>query len=284
MRGFLANRAMTFVLSGAAAAFLPTHSARALPPTPIAPLSVAATGPESRPLLPPGAAAQLSGSDARKSGAGAGSGFATLVSMAAPLAVIVGVIVVGAAILRKVMGASPGLAAALGAGGPSPSGVVEVLGRYPVARGQQLVLLKVGARVLLLSQGHGGFRARGGGGGFMKLCEIVEPQEVASVLLLCRDSQGESISRRFSALMERFGGDDGGAAEHQTIPAGRLALAGVDGTDRAELWDDRVVAPPCVGQPASALLHGEPRAAGHGDPIATLRARLAAMQNDQEAA
>ena len=54
-----------------------------------------------------------------------------------------------------------------------PSGVVQIHGRYPVARGQQVVLLQVGRRLLVTHQSGGGMRT---------LSEITEPDEVAQVL------------------------------------------------------------------------------------------------------
>ncbi|MFG0327913.1 MAG: flagellar biosynthetic protein FliO [Phycisphaerales bacterium JB037] len=112
---------------------------------------------------------------------------------------VVAVIVVMAIGMRKLSRSRGGLAAQLGAGGRAPSGVIEVLGRYPVGHGQQLVLLKLDRRVLLLSQGAGS--RRGGGGGFQTLCEITEPEEIASLLLKTRDEQQESLAARFQTTL-----------------------------------------------------------------------------------
>ncbi|GEM_PF-2263825 len=51
-----------------------------------------------------------------------------------------------------------------------PSGIVQIQARYPVARGQQIVLLQVGQRIIVAHQGSGGMRT---------LSEITEPAEVA---------------------------------------------------------------------------------------------------------
>ncbi len=50
-----------------------------------------------------------------------------------------------------------GIRGQLCAGGRAPSGIVQILGRYPVSRGQMLVLMKLDRRVLLLSQTSAGF-------------------------------------------------------------------------------------------------------------------------------
>lgn len=83
----------------------------------------------------------------------------------------------------------------LGAGGRAPSGLLFVLGRYPVSRGASLVLIQLDRRVLLLSQS---------GAGFQTLAEISEAEEVASIIAKARDEEGESISAKFSSLLRGF--------------------------------------------------------------------------------
>jgi len=82
-------------------------------------------------------------------------------------------------------------------GGGRPSGVLEVLARYPVARGQQLVLLKLCGRVVLLHQARTGMTA---------LSEVSDPDEVAAVL--SRVGSASAGSARgpagFSALLDRL--------------------------------------------------------------------------------
>lgn len=129
------------------------------------------------------------------SGSGATIGFTrTALATAAVLAVIV----VLALIARKVSQGQGGLAGALGAGGRAPSGVMQVLGRYPVARGTTLVLLRVDTRILLLCQTSG----KGLGGSSMTtLSEFTDPDEVASLLIKTRDEEGESMAKRFQAAL-----------------------------------------------------------------------------------
>lgn len=126
---------------------------------------------------------------------------------------------------------SGGFGAAVGPGGRSPAGVLEVLGRYPVGRGATLVLLKIDRRILLLAQG--GSR---GGGAFTTLCELTNPEEVASILVKTRDADGESLASRFRSLLTRFDRDMGGEDSEQGPDHGRRIVT-VGGVDRAELWD-----------------------------------------------
>ncbi|MCH2132152.1 MAG: flagellar biosynthetic protein FliO [Phycisphaerales bacterium] len=56
--------------------------------------------------------------------------------------------------------------------GRRPEGVVHVHARYPVARGQQIVLVQVGPRIIVAHQGGGSMRT---------LSEITDPAEVANL-------------------------------------------------------------------------------------------------------
>ncbi|HBS29552.1 MAG TPA: hypothetical protein DEB06_08910, partial [Phycisphaerales bacterium] len=85
-----------------------------------------------------------------------------------------------------------GLAAQLGAGGRAPSGVLEVLGRFPVARGQTLVLLRMDRRVLLLAQTPAGMST---------LAEVADPEDVASLITKTRDEEGASAAAAFNAIL-----------------------------------------------------------------------------------
>lgn len=114
------------------------------------------------------------------------------------LAGTVGMLVAIGLVVRVVARRHGGLRAALGAGGRAPSGVVEVLGRFPVARGCSLVLLKLDRRVLLLNQSSA---RRLGGTHLTTLCEITQPEDVASILMRVRDDEGNSMARRFEGLL-----------------------------------------------------------------------------------
>lgn len=87
-----------------------------------------------------------------------------------------------------------------------------MLGRYPVARGQTLALLRVDRRVLLLCQSSGGFST---------LAEFTDPEEVASLLVKTRGEEGDSIAERFDGLlrgMERDASIMGDAAPVEVKP------------------------------------------------------------------
>lgn len=118
-----------------------------------------------------------------------------------PLAGVVGVILLLAALVRRSARGSGGLLGAMGPGGRAPSGVLSVLGRYPVGGGCQFVLLKVDRRVLLLSQ-QTGWRSRSKGSGFAVLTELTDPEEVASILVKTQDDKGTSIARRFGEYLQ----------------------------------------------------------------------------------
>lgn len=113
-----------------------------------------------------------------------------LIAMLAGLVVLV-------ARLRSRMGGGGSLSLGFGAGGRAPAGILEVLGRFPLARGLTLVLLKVDRRVLLLSQTRQG---RFGGLSLTPICELDSPEDVASILLKVRDADSASLTHRFASV------------------------------------------------------------------------------------
>ncbi|MDQ7014183.1 MAG: flagellar biosynthetic protein FliO [Planctomycetota bacterium] len=126
---------------------------------------------------------------------------------AGALVLVVAVILFVAAVARKLAGRSGGLMHSFGAGGRSPAGLLQVLGRYPVGRGQTLVLLKLDRRILLVCQSVGAK-----GGGMRTLCEVTDPDEVASLLLHAADAEGRSLSARFRDMVSGFDNDHADAA------------------------------------------------------------------------
>jgi hypothetical protein len=139
---------------------------------------------------------------------------ATTVQTAASLAGVVALIVVLGVTVRLVSRRSGGLMAALGAGGRAPSGILEVLGRYPVGRGSTLILLKMDRRVLLLCQGRAG---KLGGATMTTLTEVTDAEDVASILLKVRDEEGDSLARKFQGMLSA---SDRAAAAALAEPAG----------------------------------------------------------------
>jgi flagellar biogenesis protein FliO len=79
-----------------------------------------------------------------------------------------------------------------------PSGVVEILARYPVARGQQLVLLKLARRVLLVHQS---------GAAMTTLSEMTDRDEVAAVLARVEAGSRQKDQARFGRILRRFESD-----------------------------------------------------------------------------
>lgn len=159
--------------------------------------------PESRPLMfgKKATPAIVDGAAARRE-----SGDSSWLRVFGALAAVLALIFVLKGAVKRVA-ARGGLRGQLGAGGRAPSGVLEVLGRYPVSRGQTLVLLRLDQRVLLLGQSSAGFRT---------LADFDDPSEVASLLMRTRDEESESISGRFKHLMTRFERDPsmGEGVEH----------------------------------------------------------------------
>jgi flagellar biogenesis protein FliO len=168
-------------------------------------------------------------------------------------------------VIRSIAKRNSALGASLGAGGRSPAGILEILGRYPVGRGSTLILLKLDRRILLLSQTAAG---RLGGGGFSTLAELTDPEEVASILVKARDQDGDSMAERFRSMLSRF---DQGHDEAETA-AGRRSHTSAGG-DTAEVWDTARGTIPIVD------LTRQP---GPGDSggAASLRRRLAALRGN----
>ena len=147
---------------------------------------------EDRPLGPaPLAQDEGSNSTSDRSARGVMGG------MILPLAGVLAMIAACGYAFRVASAKSGGLMGALGAGGRAPSGVLSVLGRYPVSRGSTLVLLKVDRRVLLISQSS----SRTGGVGMQTLCEITDPEEVASILIKTRDEEEASKAKTFEKIL-----------------------------------------------------------------------------------
>lgn len=118
------------------------------------------------------------------------------------LTLIVVGIIVGGRMMKRYARGTTGLTTMLGPGGRAPSGVLSVLGRFPVGPGHQIVLLRVERRILVLSQTMGRFRS--GGGSFTTLSEITDPEEVASLLVRTQDEAGESMNARFREMLAHF--------------------------------------------------------------------------------
>ena len=73
-----------------------------------------------------------------------------------------------------------------------PSGVVQIHGRYPVARGQQVVLLQVGQRIIVAHQGSAGMRT---------LSEITDPAEVAQLRAVMDGGESHASGTEFQQAL-----------------------------------------------------------------------------------
>jgi flagellar biogenesis protein FliO len=175
------------VVSDAAADTVAPGEQALLPPSPLEQLQLGVVN-DGALSTEPGTASTFDGGIVR-----------TVVALGAIVALILGIRWLSVRAARG-MG---GLRGQLGAGGRSPSGLLVVLGRYPVARGQTLVLLKLDRRVLLLCQTSSGFSP---------LAEVTDPEDVASILTQARDDEGESLSNRFNALLKSVERDPASAS------------------------------------------------------------------------
>lgn len=105
------------------------------------------------------------------------------------LGVVLAAILLTRMILNRVLGRTA-------VSGPSP--LLEVLARVSVARGQNILLIRTGRRVLLVGDGSSGLRT---------LADIQEPEEVAGLLSAAAADRPHSVSSSFSQLLSRFNGD-----------------------------------------------------------------------------
>ena len=175
--------------------------------------------------------------------------------------VVVGILML-AWVAKAVARRTNSIGTMMGAGGHAPSGVLEVLGRYPVSRGQTLVLMKLDRRVLLLSQRPTE--------GLRTLCEITEPEEVASLLLKTQGDEQRKQAERFGGVLRKHAVVEPQPVPQRGIPApsptpampSRRVVDRSDAGDRVEL----------LGAGPSAHLTGEDAARQLRERLARLRA------------
>ncbi len=164
------------------------------------------------------------------------SGLGDIMRTVGALLLVVGLILALAWGVRKLARSQGGIGARLSAGGKSPSGLLEVLGRYPVGGKLSLVVLRFDRRVLLIAQSHGA------GGAMSTLCELNEPTDVASVL--SRVSESDSVNAAFREAIAHAERDVTTALAPETRvpldhfdPGSRHITETLDG-DRLELLSD----------------------------------------------
>lgn len=135
---------------------------------------------EPKPLKPPTSAS-------KSTDKGSTGTVQMFVSVLSSLAIVIGLILAAAWFYRK---AAPKISGAL------PKQVVQVLGRTPLAPRQQLVLLRLGSKLILVSNLHGDVRA---------ISEITDPLEVDRLTGLCEAAQPGSISESFRSVLHNMG-------------------------------------------------------------------------------
>ena len=148
-------------------------------------------------LLPLGQSPAAS-ADGKTSGGASDSNIGSIVRTVGATGMVIALILLLRFAFVKLSGTSGGLRAQLGAAGKAPSGVLFVLGRFPISRGMSLVLLQLDQRVLLLSQT---------GEGFQTLAELTDPDEVASIIRKVKDESGESLTAKFGGMLKKFESD-----------------------------------------------------------------------------
>lgn len=149
--------------------------------------------------------------------------------MAGPLVAVLGIIGIVAGLATVVLRKRGGLGSQFGAGGRAPAGILEVLGRYPLSRSQTLVLLKVDRRVLLLSQAKVG---RLGATQLSTLCELTEPEDVASILTKVNESEENSLTSRFASVFRALDREAAETIERAETPVVRPESRDVESLSR----------------------------------------------------
>jgi flagellar biogenesis protein FliO len=109
--------------------------------------------------------------------------FTSIGQVAAALLVVVGLILIGRALVRKFV---PGAAAGTG------KGVMEILARYPLAKNQSLVLVRIGSQLVVLNQTREASQS---------VMVISDQVEVANILGQIQGAKPRSIQEGFSNLL-----------------------------------------------------------------------------------
>ncbi len=118
------------------------------------------------------------------------------------LAVVLGLLLIVRATMKKVGGGT--------GSGSRPSGVLEVLARYPVGRGQTLVLIKLARRIVLAHQS---------GSTMTALSEVTDQNEVAALLSRLEAGSNPRDAAKFKKTFAQFMSEQSGGNESAaTLP------------------------------------------------------------------
>ncbi len=165
---------------------------------------------EQRPL---GASGDGRGAESRSAAPSDGWALSTL----AALGVVIGLIFLGRWVYAKLGGRVIARS--------SPA--VEVLSRTSVAPKNQVLLLRIGQRVLVVGDSSSGLRT---------LANLDDPEEVAALLQTVTTDQDHSVSKTFHSLVSRFNGDydgkmqladEGGDVAEHRVDRTRDSLSGL---------------------------------------------------------
>ena len=118
------------------------------------------------------------------------------------LVVVIGLLLFLRAVIRRSGGVFQG--------GARPSGVLEVLARYPIARGQTLMVLKLGRRCLLVHHARDTMRT---------LAEVSDSEDVADLLGRMAAGARSGDAKRFRQLLEQFDAAETAGTMRSAAPA-----------------------------------------------------------------
>ena len=109
--------------------------------------------------------------------------------------------------------------------GGRPSGVLQILARFPIGRGQNLVLLQLGRRIVLVYQTKTAMTA---------LSEMSDPDEVAQLLARVEAGSSEKQSAGFHKVLSRLAAD-GSRREWEQFRASQGGTSQFDGGEIVDL-------------------------------------------------
>lgn len=118
----------------------------------------------------------------------------SLLKVAGGLGAVLGLFLIVAWAMRRVTPANPPLL---------PSEVLEVLGRAPLAGRQQVHLIRLGRKLVLVSVTPAGIET---------LSEVAEPEEVDRLAGICRQAMSGSATAAFREVLQQVLGKAGGRA------------------------------------------------------------------------
>lgn len=113
------------------------------------------------------------------------------------------------------------------------SEVVQVLGRVPLCGRQQMHLVRIGGKLLLVAVTPTGAET---------LTEVTDPQEVDQLAALCQQSQPGSIANSFRSLIDQMGRKPTASQRSEDAPQDNPESTGRrPATETSENWEGRRV-------------------------------------------